>query len=236
MSCIGLLEDLHRFADGLQKRNENSYYKEGPYIVFNSEVSKQGILNDQILGGRLNNLIKSQINKSKSKHRSDGDQLSELISKKGMIDIKSQQSGLRNQVILSENSQNQYIDFANPLSQFKKGGLYDEKTKSEFFGDDHEENSIFSRPKSGLKSTRSMKVQQNDGMTHTFAFGQNKFERTGDTLLSDINGGGCTVSLDEVKRIVQLLVYLDMPKVIERENWDSGTWTQFSDGYIYFSI
>lgn len=35
MSCLGLLEDLHRFADGMPRRNEKCYYKDGPYIVFN---------------------------------------------------------------------------------------------------------------------------------------------------------------------------------------------------------
>lgn len=32
-SCLGLLEDLHRFADGLPRRSDQNYFKDGPYIV-----------------------------------------------------------------------------------------------------------------------------------------------------------------------------------------------------------
>lgn len=38
------------------------------------------------------------------------------------------------------------------------------------------------------------------------------------------------LSFQAVKSVIRLLVYLDMPKVIERENWDSTVWSQFSDG------
>ena len=65
---------------------------------------------------------------------------------------------------------------------------------------------------------------------HTFALVEkSKFlqsSQTHDSVLSAIN----PLEFDDVKKIIELLVFLDMPKVIEREQWDSGVWTQFSDG------
>jgi hypothetical protein len=68
-------------------------------------------------------------------------------------------------------------------------------------------------------------------MMHTFALGNNQFEASYGTLEStnDLNKTS-PLNFEEVKKIIKLLVYLDMPKVIERESWDSGIWTQFSDG------
>ena len=33
-----------------------------------------------------------------------------------------------------------------------------------------------------------------------------------------------------VKRVIKLLLMLNMPQVVERETWESPVWTLFSDG------
>ena len=44
------------------------------------------------------------------------------------------------------------------------------------------------------------------------------------------------LSFEDVKKIIRFLMVLDMPKVIERETWDSSLWTQFSDGIVLGNI
>lgn len=65
MSCIGLLEDLHRFADGLPKRSEKNYYKDGPYIVFNARNSedKMELPKKVVRSGNFNKVIMNQLNR-----------------------------------------------------------------------------------------------------------------------------------------------------------------------------
>jgi hypothetical protein len=65
-------------------------------------------------------------------------------------------------------------------------------------------------------------------MMHTFALGNNQLENTYGTM--DEMNNTSPLSFEQTKKIIKLLVHLDMPKVVERESWDTGIWTQFSDG------
>ena len=35
---------------------------------------------------------------------------------------------------------------------------------------------------------------------------------------------------EQVKKVIRLLLTLNLPKVVEREAWNSSVWTLFSDG------
>jgi hypothetical protein len=61
MSSLGLLEDLHRFSDGLPKRNEKNYYKDGPYIVFNPRNSEDDmeLSKNVVKGGNFTKIIEN---------------------------------------------------------------------------------------------------------------------------------------------------------------------------------
>ena len=78
VSCLGLLEDLHRFHDGLPRRSDPSYFKDGPYIVLDEPSStpqlrsEDKILNFGALSGA--NDVKSKANFE------ERDQLSQIIN------------------------------------------------------------------------------------------------------------------------------------------------------------
>lgn len=210
-SCLGLLEDLHRFADGLPRRTDPNYFKDGPYIVLDETCSSDG--NDS--KEKLLNFGKlTQIERVRSahSHATKKEQLSDIL-----VDASANFKDANPQAKSVSQSGNFSIQFSNfgsnPLAQFQKN-LAANTTRSD-------------KPaqKAGLESP----LEQSDLM-HTFALVEkNKFQQTSqthDSVLSSTN----PLEFDDVKKIIELLVFLDMPKVIEREHWDSGVWTQFSDG------
>ena len=101
MSCLGLLEDLHRFADGMPRRNEKCYYKDGPYIVFNPRDSSedQELAKNVVRSGNLNKVIQNHLKDSSSNVVQD--QLSQILANGGIQNNQSMARTLSGNVDLS---------------------------------------------------------------------------------------------------------------------------------------
>ena len=65
---------------------------------------------------------------------------------------------------------------------------------------------------------------------------QQNAELEDSSFVSNVDSKASPPSFAAIKKVIRLLVYLDMPKVIERETWDSLIWTQFSDGLVLAEV
>lgn len=185
-SCLGLLEDLRRFSDGLPPRNDQYYFEDGPYI---SPPKK--VLLDSIVASKNFYIPKSD----------PGDNIDRFahFRAKSLVPIpQTEQRPKRNDREPSSNLNSVSCSEINHLVTNFNIRLDDKGPSSK--GMEFDSNSSIG----AMYKSESISSRHIDG----------------------------PLSFDQYKRIIRLLVYLDMPKVIERETWTSPVWTQFSDGYI----
>lgn len=201
LQIIGLLEDMHRLADGLPRRRDPDYFEDGPYIV--------AVKREAALFGIDAEIFKTQGSAgTKAKESAMVSPVGEKVKLNRFKIADSRDAGLA-----AELDNKTLIDLINskPVDRSGAVGISGEpRTLGEL---------MQARPE---------------------AFDLNALENTFGRQRSDEEDGkyreSVGVEFSRVKRVVKLLLLMNMPKVIEREMWESGVWTQFSDGLVIAKI
>lgn len=230
-TCLGLFEDIHIFGSGLPRRRDPDYFKNGPYIVKLKSVNK---MNNDPLGNpeaRLQSQIGSTFTYKQNANplnyftNRTNNNLAPAASNFSTNDIKN----LKSELIVVNNSKseipkkNQNFDSVGDFkSEMNFSALNQNKSKK---GGSRAHLSAYN----GKKEIPVML----DTFAKTDTFSTSAIDLiTTEDLENYASGNDDSEPLDfnSIKKVIRLLVYLDMPKIIERETWDSSTWTQFSDG------
>ena len=191
-SIIGLLEDMHVFADGHPQRKDPNYFVDGPYI---KEVD-------------LTDLLKRQ-------NRPSEEENSRMHSEIGFHQGSEANHHLNNlnQFKLPKSEQRK-APSDEEILQIINNKVHSSKLDSRQLGDPKTlQQMMDERP-------CEFEIQP---LNNTFGAANNQREPQPEAENQVTN-------FEQIKRVIKLLLTLNLPKVVERESWNSSVWTLFSDG------
>lgn len=246
LSILGLLEDLHRFGDGLPRRRDPHYFVDGPYIrQFDLSRLK---LQDANTSSPLTQPQTQQPPSFLPAAKNPG--LGPLVSSSS---LEQERGGLNpfriggleddSQDILDVVKQKPACDSdCDPQEEANLRGQQEYESLKlrhpEVFNPDlltnpSQEVSTHIEGKetsSGLKNGQKLGFQfmSNDNVLEPSVGQTGHFGISSQDDNSFIDTGA--LPYDKIRKVVKLLLLLNMPKVVEKETWNSSVWTLFSDG------
>ena len=194
LKIIGLLEDLHLFADGRPQRKDPHYFEDGPYITQHDSSDR-----------RKREDASNISNNTTGNNSGLGRQISDANGHLANIN----KFKLPNDALPAPLDDQQILDIINNKPHSTKSAL-PSNTGGRTLKDLMEE-----KPQAfevlQMENTFGSKPQANEDMNNGYA-------STND------------LDFDQVKRVIKVLLLVNMPKVVERESWNSNVWSLFSDG------
>lgn len=207
LCIVGLLEDLHRLHSGLPKRKDPGYFGDGPYIVVGHQTDESKQFEEKGCIER-NQQKKSKMAAAASiETAKDSQPLDPLLSNHFRIRESDRTPAIKTKDLVK-------MIINKPCSKLQSPTI--------------NQDCFNSQPQRTTRSTDCRDDEANKNISLLDKIEQNYVNRVDGSPSEE---GRQFLPIDQVKKVIKLLLLLNMPRIVERESWDSEVWTLFSDGY-----